>query len=115
MNDIYLTITGFNHYHGLKVFKIGKLVKLVKEPDNNYDDENITVELRYAGKVGNVANSVKTVARGTMSAGRLYDKIQNEDYAYIKFITDTCIIAKLLDDNELFEELNDKESDIHYI
>jgi len=115
MNEIYITITGFNHYHGLKVFRIGKLVKLVKDPDNDYDDENITVELRYAGKVGNVANSVKTVVRGTMSAGRIYDKIQKEDYAYIKFISNTSIIAKLLDDNELAGELNDKESDIHYI
>ena len=115
MNEIYLTITGFNHYHGLKVFKVGKLVKLVKDSDNEYDDENITVELRYAGKVGNVANSVKTVVKGTMSAGRLYDKIQNEDYAYIKFISDPCIIAKLLEDKELSKELNDEKSDIHYI
>lgn len=32
-------------------------IKLIKEPDNNYDKEAIRIELRGIGKIGYVANS----------------------------------------------------------
>lgn len=50
-------------------------VKLVKEPDNEYDSEAIKVEMDGLGQVGYVANSPHTVQGDSMSAGRLYDKI----------------------------------------
>lgn len=34
MKDTYVTITGFWHYYGVKPFKIGKVLKCVKEPSN---------------------------------------------------------------------------------
>ena len=61
-NDIFITINAFNKFHGIKPFKIGSILKLVKEPENNYDCEAIAVELRYAGKSGYVANSVNKAA-----------------------------------------------------
>jgi len=34
---IYYTLTGTNYYHGKEFLKSGMKVKLVKEPDNQYD------------------------------------------------------------------------------
>lgn len=113
--NIYFTINGVNMFHGIKPFKIGSIIKLVKEPENDYDAEAIRIELRYAGKSGYVANSVKTVAKGTYSGGRLYDKILDEDYGKIKFILGDSLIAKILTKEELTKEKEDPESDINYI
>ena len=73
---MYITILSFNKLHGSKPFKIDGLVKLIKEPDNKYDTEAIACEMRYFGKIGYVSNSVNTVVKGSMSAGRVYDKSQ---------------------------------------
>lgn len=91
----FITITGVNFYYEMKPFKIGGIVKLVKEPDNEYDKEAIQVVMPFIDKVGYVANSVKTVYAGTMSAGRIYDKIEDTAYAKIRFITHTAVIAEI--------------------
>ena len=75
---MYITIQSFNNMHGSKPLKLNGLIKLVKEPDNKYDAEAIACEMRYFGKIGYVANSTNTVVIGSMSAGRLYDKINDE-------------------------------------
>ncbi|MBR0472599.1 MAG: hypothetical protein IJI98_07905 [Methanosphaera sp.] len=113
--ELYFTINAVNMFHGIKPYKIGSIIKLVKEPENDYDMEAIRIELRYAGKSGYVANSVKTVAKGTYSAGRLYDKILDEDYAKVIFIIQDTIIAKILTKEELTKEKNNPDSDINYI
>ena len=69
MKEYYITITGMSHYYDMKPFKIGKRLKCIKEPDNDYDDEAIKVVLKHIGTVGYVANSVYTVIKGTKSAG----------------------------------------------
>ena len=95
-NDIYITLVGFNQFHGMKPFKINSLLKLVKDP--NY-----------------VANSTRTVIKGTMSGGRLYDKILDTDFAQVKFISNDSIIAKILTDDEIEELKKDPENDINFI
>lgn len=112
---MFITITGFQNYFGKKPFKVGSILKLSKEPDNKYDDEAIAVLMRHAGKIGYVANNVNTVARGTMSAGRIYDKIINEDYAIVKFITSNEIIAKILENDEIDELRKDPHCDINFM
>ncbi len=114
-NDIFITINSFNRFHGLKPFKINSILKLVKEPDNGYDLEAIAVELRYAGKSGYVANSVKTVIKGTMSGGRVYDKILDEDYAQVKFISHDSVIAKILTSEEIEELRKDSGNDLNFL
>ena len=39
MKEHYITITGMNHYYDMKPFKIGKRLKCIKEPDNDYDED----------------------------------------------------------------------------
>lgn len=113
--NLYFTVNAVNMFNGIKPFKIGSIIKLVKEPENNYDCEAIRVELRYAGPSGYVANSVKTVAKGTYSGGRLYDKILDIDYGQVQFILDDTIIAKTFTKEELEKEHNDVNSDINFI
>ena len=72
--------------------------------------------MRYAGKVGYIANSTNTVIRGTMSSGRVFDKIDDENaYAIVKFISNQNIIAKILEKDEITELKRDPESDLNYI
>ena len=80
MENVFITITGVKNYFGMKPFKVGKIFRIVKEDDNDYDEEAIRAELPAIDTIGYVANSTSTVYAGTVSAGRLYDKI--DDYAY---------------------------------
>lgn len=43
MKKTYFTIAGTNHYYGQKYFEPNMEVRLVKEPDNEYDKEAIKV------------------------------------------------------------------------
>ena len=95
MNKIYFTIAGMNYYYGTDIVKKGTKVNLVKEPDNKYDKEAIKVELKPFGKIGYVANSVRTVIGECYSAGRLYDKIGAEAEAEIAYLTGSYAIAKI--------------------
>jgi hypothetical protein len=112
---VYITIIAFNKFHGSKPLKVDGIVKLVKEPDNKYDTEAIACEMRYFGRIGYVANSVSSVVKGCMSSGRVYDKIEDEYFARIKFITDNLAIAKVLSSDEFIAEIENPESDVHYL
>lgn len=113
--NMHITLLGFSKFHGLKPFNLESLIKLVKEPENKYDTEAIACEMRYFGKVGYVANSTNTVIKGTMSSGRVFDKIEDEYFAKVKFITHDLIIAKILTTEEYLSEMKNPESDIHYL
>ena len=113
--NIYITVLGFSKYHGSKPFKLDSLIKLVKVPENEYDPEAIACEMRYFGKVGYVANSTQTVAKGTMSGGRVYDKIEDPYFAKVKFVAQNTVIAKILTTEEFTNEMKNPESDIHYL
>lgn len=110
MENLFITITGQNSFLGLKPYKVGRIVKLVKEPDNEHDEDAIRVELPFIDTIGYVANSTNTVYKGTNSAGRLYDKIGDEAFAQIMFVTHSSAIALVLppdaensEDGEAFE------------
>ena len=97
MKDIYITITGLEYRYGSDFLKEGMTVKLVKEPDNQFDKEAIKVELKPFGTIGYVANSTKTVIGECFSAGRLYDKITDKVKAEICYVTPRGVIAKVID------------------
>ena len=93
MKRYYITITGTEFRHGSEFMKEGMKVKLVKEPDNEYDKEAIKVTLTPIGTIGYVANSVKTVIGECVSAGRLYDKFGDETEATIMYVLPDGVIA----------------------
>lgn len=111
----YITLVGFKNFSGSKVFDIGTIIKLVKEPKNKFDTEAIYVEVRHVGKAAYVANSIYTVVKGTMSAGRVYDRFNEITFAEVKFIKDDMIIARLLSEKRIKKLKNDPESDLYYL
>ena len=94
-NNIYITLTGTKYYMGKDFLEPGMKVKLVKEPDNEYDKESILVKLPGIGDIGHVANSPYTVIGESVSAGRLYDKIGKKAGAKIVLVTDRGVICKV--------------------
>lgn len=70
------TLTGTKFHENGKKLKSGVPLKLVKEPDNEFDNDAIAV---YLGdeKVGYVANKDYTKCELTSSASELQDKIPN--------------------------------------
>ena len=102
MNEIYITITGQNHYLGMNLFKVGRRVRLVKDTDNGYDSEAIRVELPYIDTIGYVANSTHTVYDGTQSAGRIYDRIGDVACAEVMFITHSGVLPEFLQRQKSF-------------
>ena len=100
MEKDYITITGMEYYFGNIVFKVGDVISCEKEFDNDYDEEAIKVMMKTFGKVGYVANSSRTVAKGTKSAGRIYDKVGDKFHAKVCFVTGTPVIVEVLKRDE---------------
>lgn len=98
MEEMYFTIVGCNHYYGTEFMEKGMKVKLVKEPDNEYDKEAIQVKIKGLGKVGYVANSPYTVQGESMSAGRLYDKIGDKAKGKIVFVVGGTAVCRITDE-----------------
>ncbi len=112
-NTYFVTITGINNYYGKKPFEIGRIIRLVKEPDNTHDEEAIFAFLPFIEKIGYVANSKHTVYSGTVSAGRLYDKIDDYAYARVMFVTHSSVIALVMnkEDVECCDETTEAASE----
>ena len=96
MEDLYVTVTGFANYYHKKPFAIGNVLICVKEPSNKYDSEAITVKLPIIGKVGYIANSPASIAGGTLSAGRIYDKVE----VRVMFTTQSKVICKVEENSD---------------
>lgn len=116
MKERYVTITGTSHYYGMRPFSIGKRIKCVKEPSNPYDDEAIKVVMKEIGTVGYIANSTYTAATGTMSAGRIYDKVMKKFWVEVMFITSSKVICRVVEglketdtDNPVADEMKSRD------
>lgn len=95
MSEIYFTITGTHHWHGTEFIEPDMKVKLVKETDNPVDTEAIKVEMPGVGQIGYVANSPYTVLGESMSAGRIYDKIEDEAEGRVMYVLQNGVLCKL--------------------
>ena len=85
-HSIYITINHLDDFECTSFLRPGDRLILKKDRDNIYDDEAIIAYKENKTKVGYVANSVHSVARGTYSAGRLYDRIGDEAECTVRFI-----------------------------
>ena len=86
MEKIYFTVTGTCFRCGTDFAEPGMKVHLIKEPDNDYDNEAIMVKMDGLGLIGYVANSLHTVIGESYSAGRLYDKIDETAEGTIVYV-----------------------------
>ena len=75
---ICVTINHLDDFESQLFLKTGDILILKKDRNNQYDDEAIITYSMNGYKCGYVANSVHSVARGTYSAGRIYDLIEDE-------------------------------------
>lgn len=98
--SIYITINSLCLYGGSSQFCIGDILYLEKEINNHYDDEAIAVFTDKRVRCGYVANSVKTVTRGTRSAGRIYDCIADNCRCIVRFISEYSLIAEVVNENQ---------------
>lgn len=96
MDKLILTATGYYFYNGIDPFEDNKYFKLVKEPENKYDSEAIRIEDFSGEKIAYVANSYNTILKGTISAGRLYDKIDDISYCKVHELTNDGIICEVV-------------------
>ncbi len=101
MNDLFITLSGTKHYYGLKPFDIGAPAQLIKETDNAVDTEAIAVVMPVFGQVGYVANHYRTVIPGSLSAGRLYDKIPERCVAIVRFLVGETVLLEVLPEKTL--------------
>lgn len=97
----YVAVVGCRNYFEPKLLKPGLVLKLVKEPENLFDEEAIRAELEPVGKIGYVANSIHTVPRGCFSAGRIYDTFDVSCYGIVRFVVGETVILELLKDRNV--------------
>ncbi len=95
-DSIYITINHIDEFCPCCNLRVRDILTLKKDPDNCYDDEAIAVYDKNNVKVGYVANSVSTVARGTYSAGRLYDRMNDEAECIVKFMNEDILISIII-------------------
>lgn len=93
---MFITIVGVEHYLGTESLAIGQELLLKKEPDNRYDEESIKVETKSGATCGHVANSVGTVARGSHSAGYIYNSIGDNQKCKVSFVINDSVIAEIV-------------------
>ncbi len=104
MEKIYFTVTGTCYRYGTEFAEPGMKVYLVKEPDNEYDNEAIKVEMEGLGTVGYVANSLHTVLGESHSAGRLYDKIGETAEGTIMYVLPNGLFCSVNERNDCIGE-----------
>lgn len=92
---VYFTIAGTHFRYGSEFMEKDMEVKLIKEPDNEYDKEAIKVEMEGLGQIGYVANSTRTVLGESYSAGRLYDKIGDEAVGKVMYVLEGGVLCKI--------------------
>lgn len=91
--EIMITITGIQHYIEPEELNPNQEISLKKEPNNKFDSEAIAVYINDSMQIGYVAKSTHTQAKGTYSAGRLYDKIGETCKAKILVLIHNTAIA----------------------
>ena len=94
--NTYITIVGAEKYVGVEALRPGTVLSLKKDRNNIYDDEAIMVTGNSKVCCGFVANSVDTVARGTYSAGCIYNMLPKNPSCEVLFVLEDSGIAKLI-------------------
>lgn len=91
MGKIYFTIAGTKYHFGQEYFEPKMEVKLVKEPDNEYDKEAIKVEMDGLGLVGYVANGLNTNNDGKGNVLDVNPKFLEKISSIARFALPICV------------------------
>ncbi len=99
----YITITDMDNYYGKAPFEVGTIMRLTKNHRKEAENFDIRVTMPLLGTLGIVAVSSLKVAKGTVSAKSIYKQMGEFAYAEIMFVTDSCVIAKVLSPDEVIK------------
>lgn len=91
--EIFVTLTGYNHYFGIGVFDLGGTFILKPEPENPHDKYAVAVYSKKYGKCAYIANTSQTAALGTETAKSLYNLNIEGAEIKIRIIAGEYIIA----------------------
>lgn len=91
MGDLFFTVGDTQKLYGTRPFRVGKLMRGAKSRDS----EELRLEMPPFGTVGFVASSGG--AAGSMSAGRIYDRVGTRFYAKVAFVVGDCVICAVVD------------------
>ena len=80
--DVYITVTGLNLFPNCRRLMDGESIVLMREPENEVDKFAIAVYGKN-GKIGYVANSDKTVRKGTFSSAKLCEILETSAKATV--------------------------------
>ena len=95
-DDTLINIAGRKYYKSKTPLRPGAVVDLIKEPENEHDENAIRVELD-GETVGYVGNSSITVPEGVKSATQIKDRFDSKTRAEVMFFfLDYYLIAKLI-------------------
>ena len=92
---IFVTIADIGRYYGKSPFEAGGIVKIRKDKER-HGGISLRATLPLIGTVGKIATSPSKVAGGTVSGDAICGKIGRFTYAQIMFVSDFCVIAKVL-------------------
>ena len=95
VESIYFTITGTSYRYGKDFLEKDMKVYLEKDTENEHDKEAIKVEMEGLGQIGWVANSTNTVLGESWSAGRIYDRIDDNATGTVLYVLDKGVICRL--------------------
>ena len=92
---IYITVNHLDDFNKVCTIRPGDILEMKKDHNNPYDDEAIAAYGKHNMKCGYVANSVSSVCRGTYSAGRVYDLVEEEFRCFVRFTYEDMLIAEV--------------------
>lgn len=98
---MFITVDEMDSFESRDLVRPGMKCLLEKEEKNLQDDEAIAVYLADSHvKCGYVANSIASVARGTHSAGYIYQSFDQKTQCTVRFVYDSGAIAELVTETE---------------
>lgn len=96
VEDVFVTVTGMKFQSPSKRVRPGDVVHFIKDVQNDYDEEAIAAFSEDKEQIGYIANSSRTVAKGTYSAGRVYDRFAIFAVGIVLFIVKDEAIVRMI-------------------
>lgn len=109
LNPTHILIIGLQTFHSRAHLRLGRILRLAKEPQNPFDEFAIRAELPYIGVVGYVAKrdslkiSLRSQIEGCKDARGIYFDFITRAYARVEFLSEHWAICALCEPKAHFK------------
>ncbi|MGI0406030.1 HIRAN domain-containing protein [Helicobacter himalayensis] len=109
MNPTHILIIGLQTFGSRPHLRLGRILRLEKEPQNPFDEFAIRAELPYIGIVGYVARrdslkiSLRSQIEGCKDARGIYFDFITRTYARVEFLSEHWAICALCEPKTHFK------------